>query len=340
MNLLVTGGAGYIGSHAAQLASSYEHQPIVYDNLSTSSMNNILFGPFIKGDVRDTSLLLKTLLSNKVRAVLHSAAVSTLDSSTQDPRSCYDNNVRGLLSLLEAMKLSRCGKLIFSSSCAVYGVSQTKSIAEGHSTQPVSTYGKSKLVCEDLLREICPQLGIDCVILRYFNAAGADPSGKIGESHDPETHIIPLAIRASITKNTELSVYGDDYRTFDGSCIRDYVHVSDLAEAQLLALQFLQKNSGIHTFNIGSGVGYSVFEILSRVGTLTGNKLSFRVFPRRQGDPDHLVSDSSHAKYHLGWTPKHSEIDKILTTAYLWQLKGESVSVFKPPPEPFLPTSV
>jgi UDP-glucose 4-epimerase len=318
MQILITGGAGYIGSHLALVAKEKNIVPIIFDNLSTSQKPDIHLGELIVGDVRDRSALVSAFKFNHISAVVHLAGTSNVDSAALDPKSCFDNNVNGLLNLINSMSEAGCKKLIFASSSSVYGNKKYNYIAENYTLDPESIYGKSKKDCEELLKELCPKLGIDCVILRFFNVSGADLKVRIGEEHHPETHLIPKAIKYALSDNLKLPVYGSDYDTPDGTCLRDYIHVLDVCEACIKSVEFIQHTKGIYTFNIGSEVGTSVFQILTAIESLLLVPLNYDLLPRRMGDSSTLVSNSSLAKSTFAWAPKASDISVIVSSSYNW----------------------
>lgn len=314
MNILVTGGAGYIGSHTCKELFRAGFQPIVFDNLSRGHSRAVKWGPLIQGDLSDRELIERCLRENQVEAVLHFAAFAYVGESVSDPGLYYRNNTGGTLNLLQAMKTVGVRRLVFSSTCATYGTPVFLPITENHPQQPINPYGQSKLMSERMILDFGPAHGLQSMILRYFNAAGADPEGELVEDHEPETHLIPLAIRAAL-EGTALRIFGTDYDTPDGSCIRDYIHVSDLARAHVLALQRLLDGgaSGIH--NLGTGKGHSVLEVAAAVEKVTGNRLRQEISPRREGDPAVLIADSIRARSELGWTPTHDDLEEIIRTA-------------------------
>jgi UDP-arabinose 4-epimerase len=318
LKVLVTGGAGYIGSHTCKLLKRSGHDPVVFDNLSTGHRALVRFGPMHHGDINDSNALRKVFAAEKPDAVIHFAASAYVGESMRIPRSYYRNNISGTLNLLDAMADAGIKKLVFSSSCATYGVPSVIPIREDSPQSPINPYGESKLFGETMMKAMAATGDLDCIALRYFNASGADPEGEIGEMHDPETHIIPLVLSAIAGHNKNFSILGNDYDTPDGTCIRDYLHVNDLASAHLLALEALTGAPGFDTFNLGTGRGLSVREIVLAAERVTGKGLNAIVGPRRPGDPPSLVADPAKAQKDLGWTPKHSDIDTIISTAWLW----------------------
>lgn len=318
MNVLVTGGAGYIGSHTCKALAAAGYNPVVLDNLSFGHKWAVKWGPIQIGDISNGSDLDAVFDLYQPKAVVHFAAYAYVGESVTDPAKYYSNNVVGTLSLLNAMRRHGVGKLIFSSSCATYGLPQHELISETHPQAPINPYGRSKLIIEQILRDFDVAYGLRSISLRYFNAAGADPTGSIGEAHDPETHLIPLALDVACGRRPCLSVFGDDYDTRDGTCIRDYVHVCDLAEAHVLALQALQRGETTAAYNLGNGSGFSVREVIDMVERVTGCPVATSVLPRRDGDPAALVADASLAKRCLGWNPKITHLKDIMATAWSW----------------------
>lgn len=314
--ILVCGGAGYIGSHMVRHLMAHGHNVIVFDNLSTGHPEAVGDALLIKGDLLDQRALAAVFDTHSIDAVMHFCAYSLVGESVANPYAYYQNNVSGTLSLLQAMLQAGIDKLVFSSSAAVFEPTDAP-IGEDHPTRPLNPYGASKLMVERILADAAVAYGLRSASLRYFNAAGASPSGDIGESHHPETHLIPSALRAALNGEA-LRVFGDDYPTRDGTCIRDYVHVDDLASAHLKALAFLTQNEGAHRFNLGSERGFSVFEIVHSIERVAGLSLSVERAARRPGDPPILVADSRHAREQLGWAPVFTNIDAIIDTAWRW----------------------
>jgi len=321
MKVLVTGGAGYIGSHTAKALAGAGHEPVVFDNLSTGHKWAVKWGPMIEADLADSAAIRNALDNHGIEAVIHFAACAYVGESMQKPGKYFQNNVAGTLSLLEAMHGAGVKKIVFSSSCATYGVPESLPISEDHPTHPVNPYGESKLMVEKMLRWYGEIHGLKWISLRYFNAAGADPDGGIGEVHVPETHLIPLAIEAALDRSKPLSVFGTDYPTPDGSAIRDYIHVADLASAHLLALDSMDRINN-QVFNLGTGDGVSVHEIVKRVSELAGKPVEPVFDQRRIGDPPVLVADPGKARRILGWDPFYSDIDACLKTALDWHLNN------------------
>lgn len=313
--ILVTGGAGYIGSHTAKLLAAKGFEPIVYDNLSTGNRSAVRWGPFVHGDILDTLHLGRTIGHYKPAAVIHFAASAYVGESVSDPAKYYRNNVAGTLALLDACRQAGLDKIIFSSSCATYGMPDSLPIAENTPQAPINPYGKTKLVAEYMLRDYASAFGFRHVTLRYFNACGADPDGELGEWHDPETHLIPRALMAAAGRIPYLEVFGDDYETEDGTCVRDYIHVTDLARAHVMAFGHLMAGGRNLAVNLGTGRGTSIKEILDVVNRVTGRAVPIRVHPRRDGDPAILCADPSLAGEVLGFAPHHSDLDTIVRTA-------------------------
>lgn len=325
MRILICGGAGYIGSHMVKLALGQGHDVIVVDNLSTGHEAAVRTVPLLEGDIGDKVFMTKVLTELQFDLVMHFCAFSLVGESVEDPQKYYRNNVAGTLNLLEAMLDTGHRQLVFSSTAAVYGNPTDDTIAEDHPKAPINPYGKSKWMVEQILQDYALSHGLNSVSLRYFNAAGAAPDGSIGEKHDPETHLIPNILK-SIASGGELSlkVFGTDYPTGDGSCVRDYVHVNDLASAHLLAGEYLAEQSGAHAFNLGNGTGFSVLEVINAAGKITGQDIDYEVCERRPGDPATLVADSQAARKQLQWTPEFTEIDDILASAWPWHRDKEN----------------
>jgi UDP-glucose 4-epimerase len=319
--ILIAGGAGYIGSHTNKLLSKSGYDTIVYDNLSTGNRESVKWGRFIEGDLNDLDLLNSIFEKYSIDAVIHFAASAYVGESVVDPEMYYINNVSNTLNLLKSMRKNGCKKIIFSSTCATYGNPQYIPIDEAHPQSPINPYGKSKLMVEQILSDYSSSLGLEYVSLRYFNAAGADSECELGEYHDPEPHLIPLIIKAAET-DSSIEVYGTDYETHDGSAIRDYIHVMDLASAHLAALTYLSKGGSSDVFNLGNGQGFSVFEVIDSVQKVTGKQVVKKLGPRRLGDPEILVGDAKKAKAILMWTPEYVDIETIVKTASDWYLKG------------------
>ncbi len=323
-NILVTGGAGYIGSHVCKALAHAGYIPISYDNLVHGHRWAVRWGPLEFGDISDRDGLARVFEKYQPQAVLHFAAYTYVDESVRDPGKYYRNNVAGTLTLLETMRDFGVDKIIFSSTCATYGIPNGMLINEDHIQQPINPYGTSKLMIEKMLQDFDQAYGLRSVSLRYFNAAGADPDGEIGEAHDPETHLIPLVLDAVAGLRPLITVYGDDYETKDGTCIRDYVHVTDLANAHVLALKLLQAGAASTAYNLGNGQGFSVKEVISAVEAVTGKPVPTVIGRRRDGDPERLVGDATKAKNELGWRLEYSSINTIIETAWNWHQKRKN----------------
>ncbi|AVA25897.1 UDP-glucose 4-epimerase GalE [Rhizobium sp. NXC24] len=313
--VLVAGGAGYIGSHTAKLLRSKDIEPIVFDNLVTGHRSSVRWGPFVHGDILDTSSLTRTLLQYKPDAVVHFAASAYVGESVEDPAKYYRNNVGGSLSLLDACRHAGIDKVIFSSSCATYGVPESLPITETTPQLPINPYGRTKLIAEQILSDYAAAYNLKYVALRYFNACGADLDGELGEWHEPETHLIPRALLAAGGAIPHLAVFGDDYDTEDGTCVRDYIHVTDLARAHVLALEHLVNGGGNLSVNLGTGCGSSINEIVRAIGRITKREVPVEMHARRAGDPPALYTDPTFAREALGFSPEYSDIDTIIKTA-------------------------
>ena len=319
--ILVTGGAGYIGSHTVKLLLQRGHSPVVFDNLSYGYRHAVLGGDLVEGTLHDTAHLEATLRTYQIDAVIHFAALAYVGESVRDPLSYYHNNVAGTVSLLRAMQAVGVRHLVFSSTCATYGIPQHTYLTEHHPQHPINPYGESKLFIEHILQACTTAYGLRWISLRYFNAAGADPDGELGENHDPETHLIPLVLAVANGRFPVLSIFGTDYDTPDGTCIRDYIHVTDLADAHLLALQALDTERANTAYNLGTGFGYSVRQVIDAAARLTGRPVPSTIVPRRAGDPPRLVAAADKARQILGWTPHFSDLDTIIATAWRWECR-------------------
>jgi UDP-glucose 4-epimerase len=318
MHVLICGGAGYIGSHMVKMVKKEGHQVTTFDNLSTGHRWAVKWGRFIEGDLLDSSALARLFSENHFDVVMHFSARSLVGESVQRPLLYYRNNVTGTLNLLEAMRKANVNLFIFSSSAAIFGNPIKEKIDENHPQIPINPYGHSKLMVEQILRDFVSGYGLNSVSLRYFNAAGADPEGEIGEAHNPETHLIPNVIKAVLGMGEELKVFGDDYDTPDGTCVRDYIHVNDLCRAHLLALEYLKKHPGAHGFNLGNGQGFSVQEIIKTTEKVVGRKIPYSIVARRAGDPARLVADSTVAKNELKWKSRYGKLEDIIFSAWRW----------------------
>ena len=319
--VLVTGGAGYVGSHTCKVLAEAGITPVTYDNLSTGHEWAVKWGPLEQGDILDNERLESVARKYRPSAVIHFAALAYVGESMRQPARYWQNNVLGSLSILKAMQAIDVPNIVFSSSCAVYGIAEAIPLVETMPKNPSSPYGTTKLVVEKMLGDFGMGKTLNSISLRYFNAAGADPEGEIGECHEPETHLIPLVLGAAKNNNQPLTIFGDDYPTRDGSCVRDYVHVVDLADAHLRALRYLEQNPGSHAFNLGNGKGYSVFELMEAARAVTGQDIPFNVGERRPGDPPELVSNSDLARSQLGWAAKQSDMLCILESAWCWMCR-------------------
>ena len=321
--ILVTGGAGYIGSHAVKALQTAGYQVLVLDNLVYGHRDIIktLGVELIIGDTTDRPLLDKLFSDRGISAVMHFAAYAYVGESVSQPDKYYRNNVVGTLVLLEAMIAANIKTFVFSSTCASYGVPQQIPITEAHPQAPINPYGATKLMVERILQDFDVAYGLKSVIFRYFNAAGADPSGAIGEDHDPETHLIPLVLQTAMGIREAITVYGSDYPTADGTCIRDYIHVTDLAEAHVLGLEYLLKGNKSEIFNLGNGNGFSVKEVIDAAKQITGKPINVVMGERRAGDPPALVGSSKKARTMLNWQPKYADLNLILQHAWQWHQK-------------------
>jgi UDP-glucose-4-epimerase GalE len=321
-SILVTGGAGYVGAHACKALHRAGFMPVVFDNLSTGHKSFVRWGPLIPGDIRDAEALRHTIRAYQIEAVLHFAASAYVGESVADPQKYYENNVGGSLSLLGAMLEVGCRKIVFSSSCAIYGEPERTPIAEATPQNPVNPYGASKAMVERILGDYQKAREINAIALRYFNASGADPEGELGELRDPETHLIPRAMMAIQGYLHDFAVFGTDYPTPDGTAIRDYVHVCDLAEAHVAAVRRLLAGGEGVAINLGTGCGYSVKEVLDAIAAETGAKPIVASAPRREGDPPELVADPSLSRVELGFAHRLSDLKTIVRTAWGWHLRA------------------
>lgn len=314
----MTGGAGYIGAHACKALAAAGHQPVTYDNLAHGHREQVRWGPFEQGDTRDRARLDVVLAAHRPDAAMHFAAFAYVGESVSDPAKYWANNVHGSLVLLEALRDHGIEQVIFSSTCATYGEPSGVPIPDDHPQWPVNPYGWSKLAVERMLADFHRAHGLRSVALRYFNAAGADPAAETGEDHDPETHLIPLLLDVAAGRREAITLFGDDYPTPDGTCVRDYVHVSDLADAHVQALAWLQAHDTAAAFNLGNGQGFSVREVIDCARRVTGRPIAEVAGPRRAGDPPALVGDATRARAELGWTPRLADLDTIVATAWRW----------------------
>jgi UDP-glucose 4-epimerase len=319
--ILVTGGAGYIGSHAVLALKQSGYEVVVLDNLSYGHreiVKDVLKVELVIGDISDRALLDQLFTTRDIAAVMHFAAFIQVGESVSDPAKYYRNNVMGTLTLLEAMHAARVDKFVFSSTCATYGVPQFLPLTEDHPQNPINAYGTSKWMVEQLIKDFDQAYGLRSVYFRYFNAAGADPSGTLGEDHSPETHLIPLVLFAALGKRDSISIYGTDYDTPDGTCVRDYVHVLDLAQAHVQGLKYLLKGGDTQVFNLGNGNGFSVREVIEAAREITGRDIKSFEYPRRAGDSPVLVGSSDRARSILGWNPQYADLKQIIAHAWNW----------------------
>nr|WP_313179482.1 UDP-glucose 4-epimerase GalE [Stenotrophomonas sp.] len=318
LNILVCGGAGYIGSHMCHWLQAHGHSVAVLDNLSTGHREAVRWGEFIRADLQDRSSLDQVFAGRSYDAVMHFAASSLVGDSVRDPVATYQNNVTGTLNLLEAMRRHGVGRLVFSSSAAVFGEPRADLVDELHPLEPINPYGASKRMVERILADAAASYGLRAVALRYFNAAGALAGAGIGEAHACETHLIPNVLRSAGGSGPKLSVFGNDYPTPDGTCIRDYVHVADLASAHGLAIEYMLAHEGFHAFNLGSEAGYSVMEIIATAADIVGRAVPFEFAARRAGDPARLVASSAKAERLLGWKRDWTDLRSIIESAWQW----------------------
>jgi UDP-glucose 4-epimerase len=319
MNILVTGGAGYIGSHTVKELLKQGYSVTVLDNLSRGHKEAVLSKKFIKADLADKRTLLKIFRKNRFDAVVHFAAFAYVAESMSSPVLYYANNVANTVNLLEVMAASEVKKIVFSSSCSTYGeTSSGVPVGESMPQEPINTYAKTKLIDERIIRDVAERSGLRYCILRYFNAAGSDPEGELGEDHDPEPHLIPVLLRAAM-ESTPVKILGRDYPTLDGTCVRDYTHVSDLARAHVLGLERMNRENGI--FNLGTGKGYSILQVIDICEKVTGKPIERQFAPRRPGDPSSLVADASLAQQALGWTPRYPALEDMVSSAWVWMTR-------------------
>lgn len=323
MAVLICGGAGYIGSHVNKQLNKEGYETVVFDNLVYGHRKAVKWGQFVQGDLKNFDEIERVFRKYKIDAVFHFAAYAYVGESVENPEKYYYNNVTNTLNLLHVMRKYGCNKIIFSSTCATYGEPEKVPITEDMTQNPINPYGASKLMVERIFEDYSKAYGIEFVVLRYFNAAGADPEGEIGESHTPETHLIPLVLDAASGKRQDIKVFGTDYNTPDGSCIRDYIHVYDLATAHLSALHHLEEGKESDFFNLGNALGTSVFEVVKSVKKVTGREFTVTMADRRAGDPAKLVGSSKKAQKVLGWKPIYEEIDTIVEHAWKWHEKAE-----------------
>ncbi len=325
--VLVTGGAGYIGSHACKALARAGYLPVAYDSLVYGHESAVRWGPFVHGDLADTDRLLAAMREHRIVAVMHFAAFGYVGESVQKPARYFRNNVVNAVNLLDAMLAADVRKIVFSSSCATYGTPETVPITEDMPQRPINPYGDTKLIMERMLGWYGDAYGLSACMLRYFNAAGADPEGEIGEDHDPETHLIPLVLDAAIGRRPQIDVFGTDYPTRDGTAVRDYIHVQDLAAAHVRAIAYLQDGGSSVAMNLGTGDGHTVREVIDAAERITGRKVPRRYVERRAGDPAELVADPRRAREVLGWQAEVSDLDSIIETAWAWHLRKNAGAV-------------
>lgn len=323
MKILVAGAAGYIGSHMVRMLDQLGHAIVAFDDLSAGFRDAVLGGEFVQGSLHDAALLDSLFGAHRFDAVVHFAGSIVVSESVRDPARYYQNNLAGTLNLLDAMRAHGVNKLVFSSTAAIFGVPQYVPIDEQHPQAPINPYGMTKWVTERILRDYDAAYGLRSVALRYFNAAGAAPDAALGERHNPETHLIPLALRAAAGVLPRLTVFGTDYDTPDGTCIRDYIHIVDLCDAHVLALQHLSSGGESRAYNLGNGQGYSVKEVIQVAERVSGKTIPVQYGPRRAGDPPRLVADASRIKRDLGWLPRFGELGQIVQHAWGWEVAKE-----------------
>lgn len=321
MKILVTGGAGYIGSHMVRLLTELGHAVVTFDDLSAGFRDAVIGGEFVQGSLHDKAALTALFGAYQFEAVVHFAGSIVVGESVRDPAKYYQNNLTGTLNLFDAMREHGVNKAVFSSTAAIFGTPQYVPIDEQHTQAPINPYGVTKWVTERILRDYDAAYGLRSVALRYFNAAGAAPDAALGERHDPETHLIPLALRAAKGELSELTVFGTDYDTPDGTCIRDYIHIVDLCDAHVLALQHLAQGGESRAYNLGNGQGYSVKEVVQVAERVSGKKISVQYGPRRAGDPPRLVADATKIKRDWGWSPRFGELEQIVQHAWQWEIR-------------------
>ncbi|MBF4474619.1 UDP-glucose 4-epimerase GalE [Methanobacterium formicicum] len=319
--ILVTGGAGYIGSHANKELTRAGYETVVLDNMSYGHPDFLKWGVFEEVDLGDLESIRNVFRKYEIEAVMHFAAFTYVGESVEDPQKYYLNNLRNTLNLLQVMNEFEVRKLVFSSTCATYGNPQKIPLTEDHPQNPINPYGQGKLMVEKVLKDYSSAYGLRYVSLRYFNAAGADPEGEVGERHHPETHLIPLILDAAMGKREDIKIFGTDYPTPDGTCIRDYIHVTDLADAHIKALKYLEAGGESEVFNLGNGNGFSVREVIEEARKVTGKEIKATETERRAGDPPVLVGSSEKARKILKWQPKYDDLTKIISTAWEWHKK-------------------
>ncbi len=317
MKILITGGAGYVGSACLRYVAEQGHEVMAYDNLVMGHRGAVDGHPLVEGDIGDTETLTRTLKDFGADAVMHFAAATYVGESVENPEYHYSNNIGGTLSLLRAMRAADVGRMLFSSTCATYGMTQSETMSETTPQDPFSPYARTKLAVEWMIRDFAAAYGMGYTLLRYFNASGGDADGRHGEDHRPENHLIPLVLQVPLGQRDKIMVFGDDYPTPDGTCIRDYVHTRDLASAHLLAIEATQEGAG-EVFNIGTGVGQSVKEIITACEKVTGREIAREITARRPGAPPRLVAEPTKLKTRLGWQPQYTDIEETIATAWAW----------------------
>jgi len=325
VKVLIVGGAGYIGSHVNLWMNQKGFETIIYDNLVYGHRELVQWGTFVQGDLANADQLRNVFSKYQITAVMHFAAYAYVGESVTEPEKYYLNNVANTLNLLKVMREFEVKNLVFSSTCATYGHPQQDKINENHIQEPINPYGQSKLMVEKFLSDYSQAYGLNFVALRYFNAAGADPQGLIGEWHEPETHLIPLVLNAASDNSEPIKIFGNDYDTIDGTCIRDYIHVLDIADAHYKALAYIFKYQQSNVFNLGNGNGFSVMDVIKTAEQVTGMKINYQFAERRDGDPARLVGDASKAGKILGWKPKFVLLKEIIQSAWDWELKKRSL---------------
>ena len=324
MHILVVGGAGYIGSHMVKLLAQHDFTVTVFDNLSTGHRDAVHEARFVCGDLFERDALEHLCQETRFDAVMHFASHIQVEESIRQPAKYYRNNVFKTQNLLDVLVAQRIHYLIFSSTAAIFGEPQRIPIDEEHPKQPINPYGKGKWMVEQMLEDYDVAYGLKSSSLRYFNAAGADPSGQLGERHDPETHLIPLVLQAASGRRAQIKIFGTDYPTPDGTCIRDYIHVHDLCAAHLLALQRLQNGASSRAYNLGNGQGFSVQQVIDSAKRVTGREFAVELWPRRSGDPARLVADAQRARAELGWEPQYTDLDTIIAHAWQWEQRSST----------------
>jgi UDP-glucose 4-epimerase len=319
MKVLVVGGAGYIGSHMVKMLAKLGNEVIVFDNLEKGYRDAVLYGELVEGDLAELSDLEKLFARTKFDCVMHFASYIEVGESVVNPAKYYRNNVGNTQNLLDAMVGHGIKYFVFSSTAAIFGEPEYSPIDEGHSKKPINPYGKSKLMVEHMLADYDKAYGLKSVSLRYFNAAGADPDGELGERHNPETHLIPLVLQAASGRRESISIFGNDYETEDGSCVRDYIHINDLCDAHMLALNELRESNLSESYNLGNGLGFSVKQVIDTAIKISARPINVIEADRRPGDPAVLVADATKARLKLGWKPKYSKLEQIIETAWNWE---------------------